>query len=108
MPAGQRPVFSITPDKMLLASKETTTFMISGLSDKAGMLRTPWQHAALNGSMFHHEACTKQTGCVANPLTQHVATTQVSSLSSWSAKLSMRVGMLLLVVPRPSLCLTLP
>lgn len=32
----QQPVFSITPEKPLLPAKETTTFMITGLSSKAG------------------------------------------------------------------------
>jgi hypothetical protein len=36
IPADQQPVFSISPEKILLPSKESTTFMISGLSSKAG------------------------------------------------------------------------
>lgn len=40
LPADQQPVFSISPEKLLLPSKETTTFMISGLSSKAGEVET--------------------------------------------------------------------
>lgn len=37
VPADQQPVFSITPEKVLVPSKETTAFLITGLSNKAGM-----------------------------------------------------------------------
>lgn len=36
IPADQQPVFSISPDKVLVPAKESTTFLISGVSSKAG------------------------------------------------------------------------
>lgn len=37
LPADQQPVFSIAPDKLLLGPKETATFLISGISQAAGV-----------------------------------------------------------------------
>jgi hydrocephalus-inducing protein len=36
LPAEQQPVFSISPDKLLLGPKEITSFLISGVSQAAG------------------------------------------------------------------------
>jgi hypothetical protein len=36
VPPDQQPVFSITPEKVLVPSKETAMFLITGLSNKAG------------------------------------------------------------------------
>jgi hypothetical protein len=42
VPADQQPVFSISPEKVLLTSKEATTFMITGLSSRAGGSLQQW------------------------------------------------------------------
>jgi hypothetical protein len=36
LPAEQQPVFSISPDKLLLGPKDTASFLISGISQAAG------------------------------------------------------------------------